>query len=294
MTFVGRGIMLGAVVVVGLAACTQQSGPVEPLESIVSRVVASGPDREAREYRPPSRETAEAVAASVAELLTTGGVGRLPGDYQLEPTTAGPDDPINALVEQGRPTAGNGLYAARGLSNSRPALVIQIPHPVADKHTETMGTQLFAETSAQLFMLAGAHRNAGDDSDVAHSGDTTFAAVNDAVVQSGTTVIQLHGFSSAKHDDYGDVVLSSTVDDPSPLVRRLAQDLTANGFDTCVYNGKKCKALGATTNVQAAQARAVGADFIHIEVDRDIRDSSSKRAELVRVIGQTLRSAGVG
>ncbi|MFE1593124.1 hypothetical protein [Nocardia sp. NPDC058705] len=128
-----------------------------------------------------------------------------------------------------------------------------------------MGTQLFEESAAQLFMLAGAHRKAGDDSaDVAHRDDSTFAAVHDAVVRPG-----------------------------SPLISHLARDLENHGFDTCVYDGKKCKALGATTNVQGIQARTRGADFIHIEVDRDTRDSKTERTELMRVINETLRAAGV-
>ncbi|MFD4406190.1 hypothetical protein ACFWPH_25870 [Nocardia sp. NPDC058499] len=284
------------VVVTGLAACGPQESAPARLESVVARVVETSPDRDSGEYRPPSPETAAAVAAAVTELLESGTVDRVPDTYRLEDITTGDDDTLEGLVEQGRPTAGNGLYVARPPSATRSPVVVQIPHPVADKHTEDMGTQLFAETDAQLFMLAGAHRNAGDDSaDVAHRDDSTFAAVNDAVIGADTVVVQLHGFSADKHDDdYGEVVLSSSVDEPSPLLRQMADDLEDNGFDTCVYNGKRCRQLAATTNVQAVQARARGAEFIHIEVDHDIRDSRSDSRELVRVIGETLRAAGVG
>lgn len=282
----------------GLGACSPEDPPPppEPLDSVVDEVIEAGPGRKSERYQPPARETSQAIAASVAELLATGEVQQLPRDYELEPVTTDDGDPVDALVEQGRRTAGNGLYAARDSSQAPAPLVVQIPHPVADTHSEDMGTQLFNDTNAQLFMVAGAHREAGDDSaDVAHRNDATFSAVNEAVLRPEMTVIQLHGFSSDNHDkDYDEVVLSSTVDEPSPLVKKLSKDLSDKDFDTCVYDGDDCENLAGTTNVQSAPARARGVDFIHIEVESDIRDSKSKSSKLVRTIGATLREAGIG
>ncbi|NLU83815.1 hypothetical protein [Rhodococcus sp. HNM0569] len=309
MNAVHRALVRGVAAVAAVstvASCSEQDTPREPerLGALVDRVVAASPDRESTNYVPPSPGAAQAVAAGVAELLDTGSTSL--DSYDLEPVSisggnaeSGGESPgVSALVEQGKPTAGNGLYVVRDVTSP---LVVQIPHPVADKNTEHMGAQLFSETDARMLMMAGAHRRAGDDSaDVAHRSDTTFAAVNDAVVQKGTTVVQIHGFSSDNHDsgkkddDLGEVVLSSTVDQPSPVVRRLADDLEDNGFDTCTYDGKKCAALAATTNVQAISARARGADFVHIEVDQDIRNDRSERRELMRVIAESLRASGVG
>jgi len=298
MRCAGRLAVAITVAAAGLGACSPEEPPPqpEPLDSVVDEVIEAGPGRKSDRYEPPAREHSQAIAASVAELLATGDVQQVPGDYELEPVATDDGDRVDALVEQGRRTAGNGLYAARDSSQAPSPLVVQIPHPVADSHSEDMGTQLFNDTNAQLFMLAGAHREAGDDSaDVAHRNDTTFSAVNEAVLRPGMTVIQLHGFSGDNHDkDYDDVVLSSTVDEPSPLVKQISNDLSNNDFDTCVYDGDDCENLAGTTNVQSAPARARGVDFIHIEVESDPRDSKSKRAELMRTIGKTLREAGVG
>lgn len=290
--------------------CGQQAAEVQPekraekhlekLSSVVSRVIKASPGRDSSSYAPPSPAVAQAIASGVCELMNT---GRTKLDsYDLVPlelkTTAGQEreegsDPAVALVERGHPTAGNGLYIVRRAPMSQ--LVVQIPHPVADRYSEYMGTQLFAQSDARLFMMAGAHRNAGDDSaDVAHRSDSTFAAVNDAVVQKGMTVVQIHGFSSDNHDDFGDVVLSNSVAEPSPTLRRLASDLEDEGFDTCTYEGKKCKALAATTNVQAVAARARGAEFIHIEVNQKVRKDRSERRQLMRTIAASLRASGVG
>ncbi|MGC5256504.1 hypothetical protein ACPXCG_09125 [Gordonia sp. DT218] len=268
----------------------------ESVQSLVARVVKASPGRDGS-YTPPSRGTAQAVAAGVSELLDTCDADV--DSYYLVPvkvphsTSDDQESPaVNALVERGDPTAGNGLYVVR---DSASPLIVQAPHPVADQKSEYMGAQLFSETDARLFMMAGAHRTAGDGSaDVAHRSDSTFAAVNDAVVQKGMTVVQLHGFSSENHEHYGDVVLSDTVGDPSPTLRRLDEDLEDEGFDTCMYDGKKCKKLAGTTNVQAIAARARGAAFIHIEVDAGIREDTSKRRKLMRVIAESLRASGVG
>ncbi|MFW0787263.1 hypothetical protein AAFP35_22430 [Gordonia sp. CPCC 206044] len=295
-------VLTGVVMVVSVAGCAQPSAADEPeqLSDLVARVVKASPDRDSATYRPPSRDIAQSIAAGVSELLKSGHAEL--GRYELETVSVSgqsrTDSPgrILALVERGDPTDGNGLYVARERPAAESPLIVQVPHPVADQKTELMGTQLFSETQARLFMMAGAHRRAGDDSaDVAHRTDTTFAAVSDAVVQKGTTVVQLHGFSSRDHDDdYGDVVLSSSVPTPSRSVRRLAADLEDHGFDTCTYDGKKCRALGATTNVQAVAARARGADFIHIEVNQNIRKDRSERRDLMRVIADSLRDSGIG
>jgi len=299
MRCAGRLAVAITVAAAGLGACSPEEDlapPPEPFDSVVDEVIEAGPGRKSDRYQPPARETSQAMAASVVELLATGDVQEVPRGYELEPVTTDDGDQVDALVEQGRHTAGNGLYAARDSSRAPSPLVIQVPHPVADSNSEDMGTQLFNDTNAQLFMLAGAHREAGDNSaDVAHRNDTTFSAVNEAVLRPGMTVIQLHGFSGDNHDkDYDDVVLSSTVDEPSPLLKKLSKDLSKKDFDTCVYDGNDCENLAGTTNVQSAPARARGVDFIHIEVESDTRDSKSKRSKLVRTIGATLREAGIG
>ncbi len=120
-------------------------------------------------------------------------------------------------------------------------------------------------------------------------------SVDASVVGLGSVVLQLHGFASGDHpDSYGDVVLSSTVDEPSPLVERLADELEGAGFDVCVYDGEDCAGLAGTQNVQAAQARAVGAEFVHFEISDDVRLDPERAEDLLGVVAGVVEEPGSG
>ncbi|MFD4366670.1 hypothetical protein [Rhodococcus sp. NPDC058521] len=286
-------VMAGSTVLSPAAIRPAVAQTVDPIESVVSAAIAAAPGRDSSAYSPPSAETVDGIVAGVSDLVRD--EKPTVDAYDLVTVGVGNGE-ASALVEEGNPHAGNGLYAVRSDSAAQVPLIVQVPHPIAEFEVEKMGTQLFATTESELFMMAGAHRTAGGGSaDVAHRADTAFAAVNEAVVEPGATVVQLHGFSQANHQtDFGDIVVSSSVDEPSPAVRKLADDLRGGGFETCMYDGENCGALAGTVNVEADAAHAHGAEFIHIEVDQDVRRDAGERTRLVNLVAQSLKASGIG
>ncbi|EOM76158.1 hypothetical protein [Rhodococcus rhodnii] len=282
-------VSVGALVL----SCATGCGSEEPesLDALVARVVDASPGR-ADEYTPPSRAHAREIAAGVVDLLTAGGADVSSHEAVAVAASGGSGESFRALVERGDPMRGDGLYVVRPPESSPAPLVVEAPHPVADLHSEHLAAALFEQTRARALLVAGAHRTAGDGAgDAAHRADSAFAAVDGALVDAATTVVQVHGFGSGNHDDIGEVVLSSSTPEPSPTVRHLARVLGDHGFTTCVYDGRACAALGATTNVEGAAARAVGADFVHIEVDERIRGDRGIRDAFVRILAEALESA---
>lgn len=273
----------------GCAGPAVPGGPGETLPALVEQTDRAGPGRDSPDYGPPTPAEASAVAVAVTELMA-GHDTAAPAGYRL---TAVDDQPLTALVEVPRSgrVPGNGMYVAR--PGGRAGTVVQVPHPVADTHTEELGAELFVLARADVFMLAGAHRTAGGGSaDVAHRADSTFAAVDEKVVGPDSVVVQLHGFAEDDHSDaYGDVVLSSTVDEPTPLVRTLGAALADAGYSTCVYDGEHCGGLAGTRNVQAEHARSVGAEFIHLEVADGVREDPVRRTNMMRIVADVLDGA---
>ena len=286
------GLLVPVVLLLPVALLAGCGGSARPLAQAVEDAVQAGPGR-GEQYDHPSPQDARAVALSVAGLAAGGELAAPPDGYRITELAApGGDEALTALEEVQEPgAAGNGLYVVRPGSGS--GLVVQVPHPLADRATERLGADLFAASGAGVLMVATAHRTAGDGrADVANEPGSVFGAVSGSVVGPGSVVLQLHGFAAEDHpDDYGDVVLSSTVDEPSPLVERMADRLEAAGFDVCVYDGERCSGLAGTRNVQAAQARALGAEFVHVEVSERVRDDAERSTGLVRALAGAVEDA---
>ncbi len=201
------------------------------------------------------------------------------------------DRPIRVVIEDpgGSAARGLGVYAVREEAGTPPRLVVEVPHPRADRWTEDLGLELFVALDAQALFVAGAHRTAADGAaDVAHQPTSAFAAVDRAVVGPRTTVLQLHGFDESRHPGPAQVVLSSAEPTPAPLVEMLDEALEEAGFETCVHEGERCRALAGATNVQGAHARSVGATFVHLELAADLRKAGPKRSRLVEVLREVL------
>jgi hypothetical protein len=277
---------------VGAVLVTAGCGtPERSLGPLVDEAVQAGPGRGSPEYRPPSDDQARAVALSMAGLAAGADLEAPPDGYRLAEVPGEAEDVLVALEEvpQSGRTRGSGLYVVRAGGGSD--LVVQVPHPVADAGTEALGARLFDVAAADVLMVAGAHRTAGGGSaDVANVPGSVFTAVSDAVVGPGSVVLQVHGFAAENHpDSYGDAVLSTTVDEPSALVERLAEGLRDAGFDVCVYDGQRCDRLAGTRNVQAEQARAVGAEFVHLEVSDRARRDPDRQERLVATLAAGVR-----
>jgi hypothetical protein len=277
-----------AVAVLLLVAC---AGPTTDLDARIEQMLEAGPGRDSSAYRQLGTAENDRLAAAVLAGLAGSDDPPLPDGTQVLESVDGAGRPVQIVAEDldGGALQGLGLYAVREGAGVPPELVIEVPHPRADRLTEDLGPELFTALDAEALFVAGAHRTAGDGAaDVAHEADSTFSAVDRAVVGRGTVVLQIHGFDDSNRDSSHQVVLSSGERTPSPLVRDLHEALDSAGIDTCLYDGERCPDLAGTRNVQGAHARAVDATFIHLELAADLREDGAGRKELVEILTEVL------
>jgi hypothetical protein len=192
------------------------------------------------------------------------------------------------LVERRPIRRGWGMYVHSPTSGSR--LIVEVAHPGSDIKSERVGSAVFRLADAADLLVAGALRYAGDDdsADVAHNDRSVFDAVHRAVLARGSTVLQPHGFDSARRGvEYGDIVVSSGAA-PTELVRSLARGFETRGFETCLYREGLCEGLGGTTNVQGRSARATRASFVHLELARRLRESRRLRGRISAIVAGCL------
>ncbi|WP_448614397.1 hypothetical protein [Modestobacter sp. URMC 112] len=279
--------MVATVVVLSLSAC---AGPVG-LREAVEQTLDAGPGRDSATYRAPDPLEAHELAGALLAVLSGTEDVSAPAGTAVQEAVDADGRTVRLLTEdlESGTVRGLGVYAARPGVGAPAGLVVEVPHPRADRRTEQLGSQLFTALSADALLVAGAHRTAGEGTaDVAHRPDSAFAAVDRAVVGPGTVVLQVHGFDESRHEGSAEVVLSSARAPAGPLVEELAEALEGTGFDTCVYDGKRCAALAGSRNVQAAHARGVGAVFVHLELASTLREEGVDRARLVEVLERVL------
>jgi hypothetical protein len=286
-----------------VAACsTHPHNPEVDLDRWVAKFVASIPGRGARGYVPPTREQADVLGAAVraarADDLVT--ASRLLGPLafqarELRDSATGRR--LIVLVEQ-RDTDGSwphawGMYVIAPKAAS--TILIEVPHPVADEATEKLGVAAFRAGAAAALLVAGAHRSATWDADVAHEDGSAFEAVHESLVLPGTRVLQLHGFDGDAHPSrYGDSVVSDGIDAaevsvPSAATAAVAAALSDAGFRVCLQHRDACSGLAATSNVQGKSARQLGGSFVHIEVETTIRADPERGQQLAQVAAAALR-----
>jgi hypothetical protein len=257
--------------------------PVRWPRSGVDEVVSASLAGDLRQFVAPTGTTIARVADLVQNVLAGDDVSP---SARLELTHLRSEaGDISVLTERHR-RQGLSLYATHTGAGSPARLVVQVPHPRADLHTEILGPLLFDALRADALLVATTHRSVAD---MAHRSDTVFAGVDAAIVGARTVVVQVHGFDESRHGGGTQVVLSSTEMPASPVVRQLADKVADAGFNTCVYDGINCKSLAGTRNIEAAHARSVGAEFVHIELAAEVRSDAQTRERLVEALASVLR-----
>lgn len=268
------------------------------LHDVVDGFADRLPAAESDGYVTPSAEEATALAESYAAIvagdLPTAAATAAPVGYEitrLQDTTSGRrfvllSEPLDGRTD---PTRGWGLFVFAPSAST--GTIVEVPHPVADRATEDLGTDLFLAARARALLIAGANRDAvaGGAADVAHRQDSAFEAMHRATLAGGGPVVQIHGFDAQTHADAGDAVVSSGTETPGTDVRRLAEELAAEGFRACVYDGKRCAGLGGTTNVQGSSARDAGVEFIHLELGADVRGDEVTSDRVTQIVARALR-----
>jgi hypothetical protein len=141
------------------------------------------------------------------------------------------------LLRENAPiTAGWGTYLIS--EDEVRDVVIEVPHPGCESHTEEEGVELFRQVGARAFMMAGTDRCANTTfspcsgttsfcgqeephrtSDVAHATQSMFHASHRALVEPGdsTVAVQIHGCSDP---DCPDLFISNATCVPGELGER--------------------------------------------------------------------------
>ncbi|PLW71678.1 hypothetical protein GQS52_04310 [Streptomyces sp. SCUT-3] len=252
----------------------------------------SGLDRHGR-YRQPDREERRAAAEGLGLLLDgrpreagkrlagaglhlTGLTDRATGRRYAE---------ISEAADTGDSDSGGGSVRGWGrayVDLSAPARwSVQVPHPVADTDSERLGVGVLRGASGGVLVLAGAHREAGEDgaADVAHRRDTVFHALCDELVDRRMPGIQVHGFADDSVPGTDAVVSTGRGRHGLPQARGLARALRAQGLEVCRAWARSCE-LEGRTNVQGRRAAAEEVPFLHLEFSRSVR-TDRERTEQV-------------
>ena len=295
------GSCTGEVALRGPQADAPQTVPVlygsstGDLSALVEDFTAAIPGPRSGGYANPSRGEREQFVAALQDAragdLTTAARSLAAlrcSVLRYVDTATGRTSVILAESPGRRRPRGWGMFV---LVPERPAsIVVQVPHPVADQHTEQAGVEVFRTGHADALLVAGANRYAdrNGSADVAHNDRSLFQAVSQALAGPRTRIVQLHGFDETGHPTYGDVVLSTGASPPSRVVQDLDNALSGVGFDACVYDGVACRSLAATTNVQGKAARLAGADFIHVEMADQVRSDPGRLLLLADTVARTV------
>jgi hypothetical protein len=241
-------------------------------------------------YVVPSAEDRQAFATAARALLAgdvaraEAALGNYPGFEVLDlrdPTSGA----YLALAEKPPLTRGWGFFLfAR--APSRPAMVLEMPHPLADRDSELAGAEAATRLHPAAVLFAGAHRYADAlrRSDVAHTPQSVFETVHEVLLGAGRVMIQLHGFSATGHVGYPELVMSTGTVAPDAAAKDLCARIVTSGIDCSLFDGSAYLDLGAQDNVQGAAMRAApggGGQFLHLETAETIRDQPERLALVV-------------
>ena len=267
------------------------SGEELSVDALVAQEVEAAARRGSDDYRPPTREQAARLAAAVG-ALSRGDAGAAEDVESLGYEIRELEHDGRRLLALVEATTERRHWGAFVLDpDTASEVVVEVPHPTSDLATPQVGLELFVRTRARALLLAGAHRDAGQEgsADVAHRTDSAFEAVHRVLLRDDSVVVQLHGFDDGRRDDPADVVLSDGTDDPPGRLRDVRDALKDEDFEVCLFRGgPRCRDLAARTNVQGRSAREVGALFVHVEAAPALRRQREPRARLVEALAVSL------
>lgn len=176
------------------------------------------------------------------------------------------------LVEPASARAGRGMYAFS--TKGRHAL--QAPHVPSDGLTGDILLRFAGDGLPRALAWNTVHRK---QADVAHLDNTYFTAfaLAYAKVYPQEKILQLHGFDSDRRKSGAGAdsaaIISATTDRPPPALREAVSCLKNRVTENTRLYGVDVRELGGTTNSGAKALRQAGyAGFVHIELDRALRE----------------------
>ncbi|MGW6963743.1 hypothetical protein ACWGET_06780 [Streptomyces zaomyceticus] len=244
-------------------------------------------------YAPPGDTARERLAQGVRHLLN-GDIGeaerRLAGvGFQvtrLTDTVSGRRYDEVAARKPGDEARWGRLYVS---ADATLRWSVQVPHPVADSGTESLGVRLLEEVPGGALVVAGAHRTAGrgDAADGAHRTDSAFHAIITETQKKGIPGVQLHGFAKDSDRPF-DAILSTGATRTAPMeAAALADRMQGDGLRVCRGWSKRCP-LEGTTNAQGKSAKRNGATFLHVELAPGARGGGNDADEAAMALSGLL------
>ncbi|MGW2044706.1 hypothetical protein ACWCPF_05935 [Streptomyces sp. NPDC001858] len=157
---------------------------------------------------------------------------------------------------------------------------VQVPHPVSDQDTESLGIRLLESAPGGALVLAGSHRRAGEGgaADVAHRADSAFHTIVVELQKRGVPSLQVHGFAASGDRPYEAVVSGGAARSTVGEASALADRMEAGGLQVCRGWSARCP-LEGNTNAQGLSAQRRHAKFIHLELAPDARGNGSRAGE---------------
>lgn len=195
--------------------------------------------------------------------------------------------------------------------NTDPAalpLVVQVPHPVDDIGTPKLAADLFVDSNAAVFMLAGSDR---DYADAAHDRGMLFNEAHMIVSRArpDAVICQIHGFDRNAHPWFPrttQAVISNADGLVSDAAARVDAALRSKNIKGFIFNhlaghhpvnkelndglsGDTFKSLGATTNLQWNTTRPKNGRFVHVELSWDVRNDPSLSRQAASALSSAFR-----
>ncbi|MGW5677217.1 hypothetical protein ACWEV4_19400 [Streptomyces sp. NPDC003860] len=264
------------------------------LVDVNDRIVRYAGQAEGRgEYEPPSDKQRERIARGVGHLLDG---DREKAEQVLDDAGFRVTRLTDAVSgkrydEVSASKSGNGARWGRLYLNADAEVrwSVQVPHPVADRDTESLGAHLMENTPGGALVVAGAHRDAGkgNAADVAHRTDSAFHAMVTELQKRRIPGIQLHGFAESSKRPYEAILSTGAVPTVTQDVTDLAGLLAGKGLRVCRGWSDRCE-LEGTTNVQGKSAKRYKATFLHVELAPKVRGDGKSAKETAAALSTVL------
>ena len=283
-----HGILGGAATLALLAAATPARATLD--DTVAQLVEQLEPNGSYRHPTPAERNRALAAVDRLASADTTAATELF---SQIGMNVSAETDPATgrryALAASRADSDRCWGMLAIDLTTPPLKVVIEVPHPGSDRHTEQLGLALFRALPRAVLLIAGAHRRAAHGAaDVAHQPDSMFHVLATHFADHGANQLQLHGFDDESLADHN-IVISAGAGTPDHRSVQLADDLTRAGFKVCRAWTRRCGSLEGRTNAQAVAA-VHRHPFIHLEINRSTRDDPQRSRALVDTVACGYRS----
>lgn len=282
-------VLLSSVMLISGGACRHEA-PSADLRSFIDALVAQMPRKNQPGYSTPLFEDHAAFRTAVSSLI----IGKVSNAREAI-------RPLGYEIKSIRDSRGGGrdlyiIQEVRGETGAwrrawgtfiiardavRARLVVEVPHPLHDEDTEIPGIAAFRASGGRALLIAGAHRHAAGNPDVAHLENSIFQTVHEALITASTITLQFHGFeedSGAARPAGAELIIlssgrpSTTAAEGRASVNRIARALESHGWDSCIYTGPgSCLDLGGTQNKQGISCHEARSGFVQLEAANTLR-----------------------